>query len=636
MQNDCDDIPPKNMSINLCQPCERQEKQEPISHWCIQCNEMLCALCFEYHKVLKITKDHCFLTSNEYVSISQLLETMPLSCKTHANKPSLYFCSNHEAPCCIICKAMEHKTCSDVELIEDLVIKPEYEKQSNDVVANINKTTETLEKIRANRSENLEQIDYQYEQCKIHVQDKKQHLQKLLVDLDNTFQKFDSEYQTKRHALQNQIESFSSRVEDMKERRCMMQTLLKLKLVSPNQFFLAEKIIKGKNDEDAYNLRESVNTLSTLQCKYSISFKPDERNENILLIDMVSFKSIPCNIESLDFSMHDQDSSTVEDEEEIQLQPSSRSNQESSSFEHTDSVVSKDYATKTRSVCASKWKSEACLLGLENFQLKLKPNPRISNQNKIPLLKYKWHFQIEKKNPNIDVCCVKVLRDSNMIIAERSQPRLLTYNTSGTQLSEFLLQQKPEDMEIIPDNRIAVTLKKTVLIIDVTNLKYMKIAKEITLQKSCHGVTFLNQMLLVNCLNGDLVVITLDGSIVQKHSNYPGIWFIAGKDGTLLSVKRNSELVNFFNLSTTKWSYSRCPWLYGANGIVTDTNGNIFITCDYSNKVYMYHRRQSQWIYVLGAESNIDCPRGIAYDAFTNDIAIVNNAGKSVYIFKMT
>ncbi|CAC5387323.1 unnamed protein product [Mytilus coruscus] len=483
MQNDCNDIPPKNMSINLCQPCERQEKQEPVSHWCIQCNERLCALCFEYHKVLMITKDHCFLTSNEYVSISQLLETMPLSCKIHENKPSLYFCSTHEAPCCIICKAMEHKTCIDVELIADLVLKPEYEKQSNDVVANINKTTETLEKISENRSKSLEQIDYQYEQCKIHVQDKKQHLQKLLVDLDNKFQKFDSEYQIKRHVLQNQIESFSSRLEDMKERRCMMQTLLKLKQVSPDQFFFAEKIIKGKNDEDAYNLRESVNTLSTLQCKYSISFKLDERNENIMMIDTVSFKSLPCNIESVDFSMHDQDSSTVEDEEEIQLQPSSRSHQESLSFKPTDSIVSKDYLPKTRLVCASKWKSEACLLGPENFQLKLKPNPRKSNQNKIPLLKYKWHFQIEKKNPNIDIRCVKVLRDSNIIIAERSQPRLLTYNKSGTQLSELSLQQKPEDMEIIPDNKIAVTIKKTVLIINVTNLKDIKIAKRDNTEK---------------------------------------------------------------------------------------------------------------------------------------------------------
>ncbi|VDH99204.1 Hypothetical predicted protein [Mytilus galloprovincialis] len=624
------------MSNNLCQPCERQQKQEPVSHWCIQCNERLCALCLKYHKVLTITKDHCFLTSDEYVSISQLLDTISLSCKTHDNKLSLYFCPTHEVPCCIICKNTEHNICSGIEKITELVLKPEYEKQSHDIVANINKTTETLEKISKNRSENLYQIDHQYEQCKKHVQDKKHHLQKLLTDLDSTFQKFESEYQIKRLVVQNQIESFSSRLKCMKDRQNMLQTLLKFKQASPEQFFLAEKVIKEKNVEDASNLRQSVKELSTLQCKYSILFKPDERNENILMIDTVSYKSLPCNIDSCDFSMHDRDSSTVEAEDEIQLHSSLRSHQEPLLSEHTDYVFSKDNTTKTRLLCASKWKSEACLLGSENFQSKIKPNSRKSNQNKIPVLKYKWHFQIEKNNPNIDIRCVKVIHDSNIIIAERSKPRVLIYKTSGIQLSELPLQQKPEDMEIVPDNRIAVTVKKSVLIIDVTNLKDIKIANEITLQKSCHGVAFMNQTLFANCLNGDLVVMTLDGSIVQKHSNYQGIWFIAGKDGTLLTVKRNSDLVNFFNLSTKQWSYSRCPWLFGASGIETDTNGNIFITCDYSNRVYMYHRRLSQWIFVLDEESSIDCPRGIAYDAFTNDIVVVNNAGKSVYVFKMT
>ncbi|VDH99206.1 Hypothetical predicted protein [Mytilus galloprovincialis] len=622
----------------LCQPCERQEKKEPVTHWCIECNERLCESCFKYHKILKITKDHCFLTSNEYFSIAQVIETIPLFCKTHENKPVLYFCSSHEVPCCIICKDSDHKLCSDIERIAELVQKPEYEKQSHDIVSNIDKATETLEKISKDRSENLEQIDYQYEQCKIHVEDKRQHLQKLLVDLDNTFQKFESEYQIKRLVVQNQIESFSSRLGFMKDRQYIMQTLQKFKQASPEQFFLAERVIQEKNVEDASNLRESVKELSTLQCKYSILFKPDERNENILMIDTVSFKSLPCNIESCDFSMHDQDSSTVEDEEDLRLQSSSGSHNKTSSSEHTDSVVSKANAIKTRSLCSSRWKSEACLLGLGNSQPNIESIPRIStaNQNKIPSLKYKSHFHIKKKNPNIDIRCVQVFGDGSIVIAERSQPRLLTFNINGNQLGELSLQQTPEDMAIIPDNRVAVTMKKTVLFIDVTNLKGMKIAKEITLQKHCHGVAFMNQRILVNCLNGDLVVMSLDGSVVKKHLCNSGLWYITGNDGAVLSVKRNSEIMNFFNLSTTRWSNSRCPGLYGANGIVTDTMGNIFITCDYSNKVYIYHRRQSQWKTVLGSESKIDCPRGIAYDANTNYIAVINNAGKSIYIFKMT
>ncbi|CAG2215476.1 unnamed protein product [Mytilus edulis] len=167
--------------------------------------------------------------------------------------------------------------CSGSERIAELVLKPEYEKQSHDIVSNIDKATETLEKSIKTDQGNLEQIDHQYEQGKIHVEDKRQHLQKLLVDLDNTFQKFEDEYQIKRLVVQNQIESFSSRLECMKDRQCIMQTLLKFKQASPEQFFLAEKVIKEKHVEDACKLRQSVKELSTLQCKYLILFKPDER-----------------------------------------------------------------------------------------------------------------------------------------------------------------------------------------------------------------------------------------------------------------------------------------------------------------------------------------------------------------------
>lgn len=45
---------------------------------------------------------------------------------------------------------------------------------------------------------------------------------------------------------------------------------------------------------------------------------------------------------------------------------------------------------------------------------------------------------------------------------------------------------------------------------------------------------------------------------------------------------------------------------------------------------------QPNWKSVLNAENKIDFPRGIAYDSFTNDIAVVNNAGKSVYVYRMT
>lgn len=65
------------------------------------------------------------------------------------------------------------------------------------------------------------------------------------------------------------------------------------------------------------------------------------------------------------------------------------------------------------------------------------------------------------------------------------------YKTCGTHLSELSLQQKPKDIETVPDNKIAVTMTKTVLIIDVKNLKDIKIEIEITLQKTLPWRSFI-------------------------------------------------------------------------------------------------------------------------------------------------
>ncbi|XP_063448253.1 E3 ubiquitin-protein ligase TRIM56-like [Mytilus trossulus] len=619
------------MNVNICQPCETQDKHEAASHWCSNCNEQLCAQCSDYHKALKITKDHQLLTLEEYKALSPNITEISLQCKNHNENPIRYYCPTHNTPCCSLCKINDHNECHGVENIEELDQTSENERNSESMYSKIDHAIQKTEKACAELSENLKHLQHQRIEFVAAFQDRKEKIQKVKDEIDTKKDLFEQEYEIKRQNIEKQNEKLQNRCDELKKRKESMQILSKLTCGNKCHVFLAKNYIKEQNKKDEIEIQHLVEQLTVENCLFNIEFKLDQQNVNITLVANISFSADSCAFQDNELNMENNDSSTVEEENRLMVQDPC----------HMDASVCSTSNDESKGVAKSmtKWKSEACLLSEANKKSdessKLVTRLKRDSVETRPVFKHKFRFQIEKKNPNIFLKCVGILPSGNLIIGECSNPRLLIYSKTGCKKGEMSLKTPSTAITVVNDTQIAVTSGKSVLIVDVKRVDSMQIANEIKLLDDCHGIAYVDKYLAVNCVNEGLKLLTLSGFNKCTYFYLKGVLNICAYQSRIVfSAKRNSEMVHRLNLESNNRLNSRCPNLFGANGITIECNGDIFITCDKSNKVYMLRNGPPKWNIILTEDNGIDKPKGIAYDNKTNEIFVLNNDGKSICIFE--
>lgn len=619
------------MNVNMCQPCETQDKHEAASHWCSNCNEKLCAQCSDYHKALKITKAHQLLTFEEYKSLSPNITEISLQCKYHNENPIRYYCPTHDTSCCSLCKTNDHNECHGVENIEELDQPSEYERNSESFYSKIDYAIQKTEKVCAELSGNLKHLQHQRMEFVTAFEDRKEKIQKVMNEIDAKKDQFEQEYEIKRQNIEKQNEKVQTRCDELKKRKERMQILSKLTYGNKCHVFLAKNYIKEQQKEDETEIQHLVEQLTVENCQFNIEFKLDQQNVNITLVANISFSAVPCIFPDNELNMENNDSSTVEEENRLMVQDPC----------HMDASICSTSNDESKGVAKTmtKWKNEACLLSEANKKSdessKLATRLNRDSVETRPVFKHKFHFHIEKKNPNIFLQCVEILPSCDLIIGESSNPRLLIYSKTGCKKGEMSLKTPSTAITVINDTQIAVTSGKSVLIIDVNRVNSMQIANEIRLLDECHGIAHVDKYLAVNCVNEGLKLLNLSGYNYYTYFYLKGVLNICAHQSRIVfSTKRNSEMVHRLNLQTTNRLSLRCPNLFGANGITIDLNGDIFITCDKSNKVYMLRNGQPKWNIILTEDNGIDKPKGIAYDNKTNEIFVLNNEGKSICIFE--
>lgn len=139
------------MNEYSCDPCTRLQKKNTSLQWCVFCQELLCNDCYNYHKALTATKNHSFLTVEQYKSYLPILKSVQTVCPTHPEKDYEYFCKDHNCPCCILCKRKEHTGCKDVEKIEEALADIDLKGNFTKLKTEISKSVRILKRLSENR-----------------------------------------------------------------------------------------------------------------------------------------------------------------------------------------------------------------------------------------------------------------------------------------------------------------------------------------------------------------------------------------------------------------------------------------------------------------------------------------------------
>ncbi|VDI53646.1 Hypothetical predicted protein [Mytilus galloprovincialis] len=126
-----------------CVVCALQHHTTQSSHWCIECEEPLCAAFKQHHTVLKATRNHKTIPIFDYLSLPTAVTDIKQHCIYHNEKYQLY-CVKHESPICNN-YVKDHGKCGEIlpldELVKDVktsesVVDPEQ--SLDDISTNIN------------------------------------------------------------------------------------------------------------------------------------------------------------------------------------------------------------------------------------------------------------------------------------------------------------------------------------------------------------------------------------------------------------------------------------------------------------------------------------------------------------------
>ena len=139
--------------VKLCAVCSNEGDHRPAVKYCIDCDQPICKSCVEFHRRIKLLKDHKLIDheNEDAVKLAQLVSSY-LACPNHPEKNIEFICKNHDVLCCITCERVHHRTCQQV-----------VEVSSEATGANMSAKTQDITRHLAAAKQHMEEIVKQHE-----------------------------------------------------------------------------------------------------------------------------------------------------------------------------------------------------------------------------------------------------------------------------------------------------------------------------------------------------------------------------------------------------------------------------------------------------------------------------------------
>lgn len=141
----------------VCEPCYYDHNKNLCAvGYCENCQEFLCEKCFAIHCQPRPMRNHVLRDANSMPKTLVKTRTICIDpCPVHPGKVIEFFCKDHDKMLCMICINVNHRACTEVKFIPEIVADLE----SSTDMSKFNQSLETV-------SENLEIQKYKIKVCK--------------------------------------------------------------------------------------------------------------------------------------------------------------------------------------------------------------------------------------------------------------------------------------------------------------------------------------------------------------------------------------------------------------------------------------------------------------------------------------
>ncbi|VDI03630.1 Hypothetical predicted protein [Mytilus galloprovincialis] len=203
----------------FCDICNNRHITTYAICWCPECDENYCEKCKSHHDVAKATKKHEMISIENALKIPKGVQDIKISCTEHDER-FVYFCREHEQPCCIKCLNDRHTGCRNLISVETVIHDVKHSPSFVDLESTLSDLQSNISSIIKDRTANLQELAKQKINCAENIRIFRASLNSYLDTLENDLTtKLQVTYKSKELEIQNSLADLELR----KARVCEMQ-----------------------------------------------------------------------------------------------------------------------------------------------------------------------------------------------------------------------------------------------------------------------------------------------------------------------------------------------------------------------------------------------------------------------------
>ncbi|XP_053394937.1 E3 ubiquitin-protein ligase TRIM33-like [Mercenaria mercenaria] len=204
-------------------PCSRINKQKEAVKYCVECQGYCCQSCVYTHETFPTLVGHKFF--DQSTGLSTDFPVVPTEiCSRHNIKILDLYCRTHDVVCCTSCMALEHTSCTGVQLISDFAKTMFKKKDVDELNLTLKEKKSEVEKIKMSRETLLEELKESKTNAFNAIKAYREEMETILQHLETeSIKEVEKEFQTMETMLleeiqisENQLKSLSNAADDIK------------------------------------------------------------------------------------------------------------------------------------------------------------------------------------------------------------------------------------------------------------------------------------------------------------------------------------------------------------------------------------------------------------------------------------
>ncbi|XP_060556922.1 E3 ubiquitin/ISG15 ligase TRIM25-like, partial [Ruditapes philippinarum] len=145
-----------------CTPCKTKDKESKAEYYCTDCEAYYCEECFELHPRVPYLAKHIVLKHDDI----DVWSRDQYKCSTHG-KTLEFFCRDHKMLCCHVCISLKHRSCTNMDYIQEEAMKKCLEDNKGKMMKQIEEQIQIIEssfdkvkrKVETNQTSKMEYIE---------------------------------------------------------------------------------------------------------------------------------------------------------------------------------------------------------------------------------------------------------------------------------------------------------------------------------------------------------------------------------------------------------------------------------------------------------------------------------------------